>query len=67
MGWKDDEEAVEARDGVCSMVVMFGNGFSDIGSFCPGSKIEHRLAYTNNVLGGAINGRFNCFGANLNE
>jgi hypothetical protein len=32
MGWKEDEEAVEARDGVCNMTDMIVAGGADEGA-----------------------------------
>ncbi len=46
MGWKDEEEAVEALDGVCSMTDIFGSEIRAIAWFFPGSKINRNLLYT---------------------
>lgn len=36
-GWKDDEEAVEARDGVCNMTDIASRGARRLG-YCPHSN-----------------------------
>jgi hypothetical protein len=45
MGWNDEDEAVEARDGVCNMTDMFSSELSRIRPVGSGYKLDHGRLY----------------------